>query len=112
MAPTIVTPTRPPRILEPSSTPELGCSQVPTLSYCLYYSILAYLVPFQACAYLCVPILCFLCFLCYPVSPFLYTLLCYVPFLASDIPTLMLFLFIPYIRLPLMYAFNMFEYRL
>src|SRR5882672_2499121 len=44
--------------------------------------------------------------------PFLYTSLCYVPFLASDIPTLMLYLSVPYIRLPLMYAFNMLEYQL
>src|SRR5882672_9320761 len=35
--------------------------------------------------------------------PFLYTLLCYVPFLVSDIPAPMLCLSIPYLRLPLMY---------
>src|SRR5882672_5189718 len=40
--------------------------------------------------------------------PFLYTSLCYVLFLVSDIPALMLCLSIPYIRLPLMYAFDMF----
>src|SRR5882672_1559313 len=44
--------------------------------------------------------------------PFLYTLLCYVPFLASNITYLMLCLSIPYIRLSLMYAFDMFKYRL
>src|SRR5882672_1757217 len=40
--------------------------------------------------------------------PFLYTLLCYVPFLISDIPNLMLCLSILYIRLSLMYVFDMF----
>src|SRR5882672_3439125 len=46
---------------------------------------------FQSCvSYVSCVILCL---------PFLYTSLCYVPFLASDIPALMLCLSIPYIRL-------------
>ena len=44
--------------------------------------------------------------------PFLYTSLCYVPFLVSNIPNLMLCLSILYIRLSLMYALDMFKYRL
>src|SRR5882672_11449981 len=109
MAPTIVAPTRLLRFLERSSTPKLGCHQAPTLS--LVYSIVfsctlslsepVHIPVFRSCVS-CV-ILCL---------PFLYTLPCYVPFLTSDIPALMLCLSIPYRRLPLMYAFDMFKYRL
>src|SRR5882672_1246530 len=57
---------------------------------------------FQSCvSYVSCVILCL---------PFLYTSLCYVPFLASDVPALMLCLSIPYMRLSLMHAFDMFEY--
>src|SRR5882672_9325962 len=109
MAPTIVTPTRLPRFLERSSAPKLSCHQAPTLS--IVYSIVSshtlslsepvHIPVFRSCVS-CV-ILCL---------PFLYTFLCYVPFLASNITYLMLCLSIPYIRLSLMYAFDMFKYRL
>src|SRR5882672_8470926 len=107
MAPTIVMPTQPPTIPEPSfrTRTQLLLSPDPFVHSIVISHILSLSKPVHVSCASCVScaILCL---------PFLYTSHCYVPFLTSDIPALMLCLSIPYIRLPLMYAFDMFEYRL
>src|SRR5882672_8106870 len=107
MAPTIVTPydLRESRNLVPHSNLVVTKSQPFPIVYSIVFSHTLSLsepvhIPmFRSCVS-CV-ILCL---------PFLYTSPCYVPFLTSDIPALILCLSIPYIRLSLMYVFDMFTY--
>src|SRR5882672_1300059 len=93
--------TRTQLLLSPDPFPivhNIVISRTLSLSKPVHVSVFRSCVSCVSCAILCLP--------------FLYTSHCYVSFLASDIPALMLCLSIPYIRLPLMYAFDMFEYRL
>jgi len=105
MAPTTVTPTWLPRFQTQFHARTQMLSS-PTLS--LVYSIVFLcILSFLTCAYLHVPILCLI--LCFP---FMYTLHCYV---LSHIPVFSDFWLCSltlYIRLCIMYVFNMFKYWL